>query len=358
MHSKVVDPAAPSPSGAAPGSKCAVIDQGGTAQIPPFAVPPSVYMSNEAKRRLAARPYVELVSVDWASLTPDEQREATNNWYRPFVERARVVYSVRVTEQLIAGVRADVVVPADGIAAGNRDRVLINLHGGGYSYSSAGGLAGLAEAVPLAGHGKLKVITLDYKTSPRHKFPAAIRDVVAVYRHLLRTHAPGNIGIYGCSTGATLTASVIAWLQQNDLPTPGAIGLFHGGATKDDQVEGDSYYLAPAMMGDEIPAPGQPFPPAPYMEGTDPADPLVAPATSLEVLAGFPPTLLIAGTRDILLSAAVYTHARLVKAGAVADLHVWEGMWHSFCIEVDLPEAREVYDVATRFFDRHLQANP
>lgn len=313
-------------------------------------------MSEAGKRRLAARPYVELVSVDWEALTPEQQREATNNWYRPLLERARAVYPVTVTEQWVGEVRTDVVIPRRGVSAANSGRVLINLHGGGYGHASAGGTAGLAEAVPVSGHAGIEVVAVDYRTSPAHRFPAAVRDVIAVYTELLRTHHPQSIGIYGSSTGATLTANVVAWLQKEGIPLPGAIALLHGGATKDDQLEGDSYYMAPAVMGDKIPAPGEPFTASPYMANTSPLDPLVAPVVSLEVLSRFPPSLLITGTRDVVFSAAVYTHSRLVKAGAKADLHVWDGMWHAFFIEVDLPESTEAYDVMARFFARHLAA--
>jgi acetyl esterase/lipase len=76
----------------------------------------------------------------------------------------------------------------------------------------------------------------------------------------------------------------------------------------------------------------------PYMAGTDPKDPLVVPVVSLNVLSKFPPTLFISGTRDTMLSSVLYSHSRLIKAGAEADLHVWDGMWHAFWFNVDLPD--------------------
>lgn len=333
----------------------ATVDKKGTAHLPGFAVPVSNYMSEEAKKSLAARPYASLMEVDWAKLTPDEQGDAVRSWYRPMVERARAAYDVNISEQWIAGVRTDIVTPKQGVSPSNRGRVLLALHGGSYSHATSGGIAGLVEAIPVAGSGRVKVISIDYRTSPAHKFPAAVKDVVAVYTELLKTHDAANVGIYGCSTGATLTANVVAWLQKDGISPPGAIALLCGGATKDDQLEGDSYYVAPALMGDPIPAPGQPFGVEPYLEGTDPLDPLVAPVVSLQVLSRFPPTLLITGTRDISLSAAVYTHSRLVRAGVDARLHVWDGMWHGFFFDVDLPESKEAYDVITRFFDARLR---
>jgi epsilon-lactone hydrolase len=326
----------------------------GTVEVPAFSLPLSSYMSEQARQTLVERPPFAGLRGDGRKLTLEEGREFVNAWYRPQVERAKAVYPVHVEEKRIAGVRTDVVTPKNGVPAKNSHRVLIALHGGSYSFATGGGLAGLAEAIPVAGTAQTRVIAIDYRTAPQHKFPAATEDVVAVYKTLLATYQPESIGIYGCSTGATLTATVIARLHKEKLPQPGAIGLFCGGATKDDQIEGDSYYTAAAAMGERIPAPGEPHPPQSYMKGTRADDPMVAPVTSLEVLAAFPPTLLITGTRDPVMSAAAHTHARLVKAGVHADLHVWDGMWHGFFFDVDLPESKDAYDVMARFFDRHL----
>ena len=68
----------------------------------------------------------------------------------------------------------------------------------------------------------------------------------------------------------------------------------------------------------------------------------------------FPPTLIVTGTRSFELSNAVYTHTQLVKHGVDADLHVWEGMFHGFFYNPDVPESRECYDVIVRFFAERL----
>lgn len=330
-------------------------EESGIVQVPSFAMPLSSYMSEAAKQTFIERPpFAGLRSDGRTKLNPEDARQIVDAWYRPQVERAKAVYPVDIEERWIAGVRTDIVSSKNKAAARNSHRILINLHGGSYSFATAGGLAGLAEAIPVAGTAHIRVIAIDYRTSPKHKFPAATEDVVAVYRELIQTYDPAGIGIYGCSTGSTLTGTVVARLQKEGLPRPGAIGLFCGGATKDDQIEGDSYYTAAAAMGDRIPAPGQPRSPQPYMAGTSANDPLVAPVISLNVLAEFPPTLFITGTRDPVLSAAVHTHARLIKAGVDADLHVWDGMWHGFFFDVDLPESKDAYDVIARFFDKHL----
>jgi acetyl esterase/lipase len=91
-----------------------------------------------------------------------------------------------------------------------------------------------------------------------------------------------------------------------------------------------------------------------YLADADPHDPLVAPAESPEVLGKFPPTLIITGTRGFEFSSAIYTHSQMVKVGIDAELHVWEGMFHGFFYNADVPESRDCYDVIVKFFARRL----
>lgn len=126
---------------------------------------------------------------------------------------------------------------------------------------------------------------------------------------------------------------------------------------EDDVVDGDAWYLGLASIGYPVPAPGRTYEklyPEPYLRGVDRMDPLVSPSSSPEVLSQFPPTLMISGTRDLALSEVLHTHSLLIRANVEADLHVWEGMWHGFLSESDLPESIEAYDVIVKFFDKHL----
>jgi acetyl esterase/lipase len=204
---------------------------------------------------------------------------------------------------------------------------------------------------------RIKVITVDYREGPKYKFPAASEDVASVYRELLKTHDAKNIGIYGCSAGGMLTAESAAWFQTHSLPSPGAIGIYCAGAGG---FGGDSLYMASPTGEARMPsamfggAPGKGVPQLGYFSGTKPNDPLVAPLNSPEILAKFPPTLIITADRDIAMSDAIYTHEQLVKEGVDTELHVWEGLFHGFFYNADVPESRDAFNVMIRFFDRHL----
>jgi len=254
------------------------------------------------------------------------------------------------------------------VPARNRDRVLINLHGGGF-FSGAGNHA-LIESIPLAGLGKFKVVTVDYREGPEYQFPAASEDTALVYSALLKEYKPPNIGIYGCSAGGILTAMAVAWFQKHQLPAPGAIGIFSAGAfgawygppSTPGSWSGDSAYTAPPLTGEKPPPvdPKQAEPTPDYMSAylrnVDLTDPLVSPALSSSVLNRFPRALLITGTRAWDMSAAVQTQRALTNAGVEANLHLWDGMGHCFFLDVDLPESQEAFAVMTRFFDSRLAA--
>jgi acetyl esterase/lipase len=348
--------APPAPQTATPERPKVAVDADDTIHIPPIAVPASGYISAEARTSLheiMTHPYPPIPKAGAPLDDYQNGREALNrDVYAPMIARDKEKYAVDLASETIAGVYADVVTPKGGVAAKNKDRILINVHGGAF-YNGAR-TESLVESIPIAALGKIKVISLDYREGPEYKFPAASEDVTAVYRELLKHYKPKNIGIYGCSAGGTLTAEAMAWFQKEKLPNPGAIGIFCAGGVRG--TTGDSAYIAPPFAYAQMPPPpgysGQE--PGGYFVGADDKDPLVSPAYALDVLAKFPPTLIMTASRDMAMSAAIFTHTQLLKAGAPSELYVAEGLWHGFMFGPDLPEAGDALNVIVKFFDRHL----
>lgn len=332
------------------------VDADGTVHVPAQSVPQSAYLSPEAKA------YVTQHLKDMQSPPPSPQGNGVPGFMMPYLERQKILFPVQTSDTRIAGVHAVVYTPKDGISVQNRERVLIELHGGGFSGCWPG--CAELESMPIASLGRIKVIAVDYREGPDHKFPAASEDVASVYRDLLKSYRPQDIGLYGCSAGGMLTAMSVAWFQKHDLPRPGAIGIYCSGAGTPSGVGfmgGDAAYTAmPLGEARVVPGPssaprGERRPPGlGYLEGTNSADPLVNPINSADVLSKFPPTLIITGTRDFAMSGALYTHAQLSKAGVDAELHVWEGLFHGFFYDPDVPESRDAYQVMINFFAKHL----
>lgn len=332
------------------------VDDDATTHVPAFDMPFSGLASAEAKANFVASQRAPVPVAVLPPTTPisEIRRVMDQQFFGPLVAKQYAAFPVTMEVQTIGGVYTQVFTPKDGVAPKNAHRVLVDLHGGGFIIGSRS--ESQIESVPLAGTAKIKVISVDYRMGPEFHFPAASEDVAAVYRELLKTYKPSEIIIYGCSAGGFLTGESMAWFQKQGLPNPAAIGIF---CAHTQAKQGDSDYVT-GRLGGTIPPP--PFPPPPpgtpkpdpYFNGADRNDPLVSPSASTAVLARFPPTLLVVGSRDAEASGATRTHIDLVKAGVDARLFVWDGMDHGFWGNPDLPESREAYRVMVNFFEEQF----
>lgn len=316
-----------------PADDLTTIDSDGTARIK-RAVPVPKTISPEA--------YALMVSGKRWTPEPGTQEAAD------LAEKLHAIYPVDITETTLAGVATKVVIPKHA-AAHKHDRVLICLHGGGFTSDSGSALEGTTIAA-LTG---IKVIAVEYRLAPQYPFPAAVDDAVAVYRHALKQYAPKRIGVYGTSAGAVLTAQMTVASQKAGLPLPAVLGFFSGYV--DLARYGDSRFLhgtngftnfssmLPALKGLGM---------VPYVGGHDRQDPVLSPMYA--DLKGFPPTLCMTSTRDHCLSGTVDFHRALLRAGVDARLMVFDAMPHAFWYLVDLPESREALEAQASFLDRHL----
>jgi len=331
------------------------VDDNGMIVAPSFQLPFSSYASDEAKKVFVNR----LKSGGTGSggmLTGIAERRATIDevYFGPQLKIAAKLYPYTSEKTTIAGVPVEIIEPESGVAKHNENRVLINLHGGGFMVG--GGIGGAVESVPVAGEGRIKVISVDYRMAPEHKYPAATEDVVAVFSELLKTYPAQNIGIYGCSAGGMLSGQTVAHLLHHDLPVPGAIGIFCASTYR--MGQGDSGYIAPRYGStlSMIPPldPNEARDITPYFAGADTDDPLVYPSKSEELISRFPPTLLLTGTRAPELSGAVQSHLQFQLQGVDSQLILFDGLDHGFIGQAEFPESRQAYKLIYKFFDEHL----
>jgi monoterpene epsilon-lactone hydrolase len=264
--------------------------------------------------------------------------------------KLREALGVTVEPTTIAGVKAFIVTPGS-IPSGNRDRVLLHLHGGVRVLNP--GEAGTREAILMAGLAGFKVISVDYRMPPDFPFPAALDDAFAVYREMLKTMKPQNVGIFGTSAGGSLTLTTLLRAKLENLPMPGAIAP--GTPTVDLSKTGDSLFTNAGV--DNVLGTQDGFIRATallYANGRDLKDPLLSPIYG--DVHGFPPAILTSGTRNLYLSNTVRMHRKLRAAGVEAVLQLWEGQSHAQYMLADatVPELREYHDEVARFFDKHL----
>ncbi len=323
-----------------PQTDTTTIDPDGTAQITRLVPVPGT-ISPEAQKFISR----QVPSTAGTGGLP-ERRKATDAFRIGRAAEARRLYPVNVEEQTIASVRCDVITPLK-IPDDKRDRVLINVHGGGFVTDSGS----LVEGIPIANLTETTVVSVYYRLAPEHPFPAAVEDTVDVYREMLKKYKPEHIGLFGTSAGAILTGEAAAEMKREGLPLPGALGIFSG--TGDLSQAGDSEALYTIFgFGGAIEPPSKKHESGAYVGKTDPKDPVLSPLYS--DLHGMPPTLLVSSTRDLLLSGTTILHRAFLRSGVDAQLVVFEALPHAFWYDYQLPETKEALNIMADFFNAKL----
>jgi len=263
----------------------------------------------------------------------------------PMAERLHV----KIEPGTIDGVKVYTLTP-DSIPEGNRNRLGVHVHGGCYVLNQH--LAALPEAILVAGFAHMKVIAVDYRMPPDAYFPAALDDAMTVYKSVLKTTEPKNVGIIGTSAGGALTLEMMLRAKSESLPMPGAIAP--GTPMSDVTKQGDTFVTN--GMVDNVLVSADGFCDAAtrfYANGHDFKDPLLSPVYG--DMSNFPPTILTSGTRDLLLSNTVRVNQKLRQAGVETRLQVFEAQSHAqFYRDDRIPEVQDAMKEIAGFFDQHL----
>ena len=251
----------------------------------------------------------------------------------------------------IAGVIVREITPAS-LDPAKSGLLLIHFHGGGYVMN--GGEASTGEAVLAAHYSGIRAISVDYRMAPDHPFPAGLDDAVAVWKALLTERPAAAMAAFGTSAGGGLTLALTLKLKALGLPLPGALGL--GTPWADLTGASDSYAVNEGVDGifTSFSGAGRAMA-ALYAGAAGVEDPLVSPVFA--DFTGFPPSIFVTGTRDILLSDTVRTYRAMRAVGVTARLEVHEAMSHAeYIYAFDAPESAVAFGDMATFFATHLKA--
>lgn len=245
------------------------------------------------------------------------------------------------------GVQGEWVVPDDC----ELGRVIVYFHGGGYSTGTIGANRSLCSHIARA--ARARVLSVDYRLAPEHRFPAAVDDALAAYRFVVAEgYARENVALGGDSSGAGLVLGTLVALRDDGDPLPGAAiclcpwtDLTLSGATVEAKRDEDPMVRASvlALMADA------------YLGDADPRSPTASPLFA--DLTGLPPLLVQVGSAELLLDDSRRFAERAKAAGVDVTLEIWDDMihvWHSFADL--LPEGREAVARVGSYVDEHLKS--
>ena len=240
----------------------------------------------------------------------------------------------------IPGVAAYWVAPP-GVAT---KRTIVYFHGGGFVNGST--RAYLQHLIRTAKVCNARVLSVDYKLAPEHPYPAALDDIVAVWRFLLqdKNFSPKHAVFMGVSAGGSLAVAGALRVRDATLPLPGAVVSLS--AALDMSLSGESLS---SRAGRELILTRQKiaFYADMYAGKASRTGPYISPV--LANLQGLPPLLIHVGSEEMLYSDSIRLAEHAKRDNVPCELYVGEGMWHGWHVMANIvPEAkRDMQAVAT-----------
>jgi len=225
---------------------------------------------------------------------------------------------------------------------------LVYIHGGGFVQGSArSSLVAAAMASETSGR---VVYSIDYTLAPHATWRAILDEVVAVWAAVTAKH-PGTVpGLFGDSAGGCIAAAATLLLRERGLVRPGALALLSPLVDLAGGGDTNRTLAAVDFLDEQSLRPGL----RAYAPESEWSNPLVSPIHG-DFSAGYPPTLIQVGTREILLSDSVRMHRTLRAAGRSSRLEVYEGMPHVFQrFLATTPEGKDAWNEMAQFWSDHL----
>jgi monoterpene epsilon-lactone hydrolase len=206
----------------------------------------------------------------------------------------------------------------------NGDDVILWLHGGGFNLGSSHSHRPFVAQVAAA--GRLAAVVPDYRLAPEHKHPAALEDVLTVYRCVLNEGVkPDRLILAGDSAGGCLVLAAALALKAKGEPMPAGLLLASPWVNLDNT--GWSW-TAKAQRDPFLTKAGLDARREAYLGGKAARD------AGLDIfnadLRGLPPTFIQTGEADVLLSDSTTLAERLGGAGVPVTLEIWPDMFHVF----------------------------
>jgi acetyl esterase/lipase len=313
-------------------------------------VPASISPEAQARLRAAVGPDGIPINALYAMPSADDpeawrrMKHAANSRYAAGMKDRGKPGSVEIETTRIGSATVHIATPSELVFA---DGVYLDLHGGAFVFGSGEACRESARGQAIA-HG-MCCYGIDYRTPPDHPFPAALDDCLGVYEHAVATYGASRVVIGGRSAGGNLALATVLRAHDEGMAMPAGLVLL---SPEVDLTEtGDSFNVNRTV---DVVLPN-PLMPANllYANGADLTHPYLSPLFG-EFFEGFPATFIQSGTRDLFLSNAARLHRSLRRAGAAAELHVFEAMPHGGF--GGTPEDAELLDEVVRFVCRSLQA--
>ena len=228
------------------------------------------------------------------------------------------------------------------------DKVILQLHGGGYTGAVRNAYYVFAGLYNEVSHG-CSVLTPDYRVAPENPYPAALEDAVASYQWLMdKGYFGEQIILGGDSAGGGLAMALCMYLKDHHMPMP--CGIVAMSPWTDLTASGESYetnYEKDPLFGNTKESL---IYVNDYAGDHDKMDAYISPLFGN--FKEFPPMLIQVGSIEMLLSDSVSVAAKARQQGVKVRLSVYEGMFHVFQMAyLNIPESKRAWAEVGKFIE-------
>jgi epsilon-lactone hydrolase len=281
---------------------------------------------------------------DWG---PDEHavaRRARRLFGAPFVSRWLSVRDIDVRPVNDGRVRGEWL----SVKAPDPQAIILYIHGGGFVACSPATHRPIAAG--LARLTRFRVFSLDYRLAPEHRFPAALDDVVAAYRHLREASPEAQIAVAGDSAGGGLTLSLMLRLKNEGIELPSCAVCFSawtdltgtGESVKANESKDRMFYASTISSFADA-----------YISRDERENIYASPVFG--DFAAMPPILFQVGSTEVLVDDSRRIHEKKQAAGGESELQIYDDVFHSWQMGVGLlPEADTAMKNAADFIRRRV----
>ncbi len=274
-------------------------------------------------RRAALKKLKKLV------IEPKEDVEAYRARFEETLSEVFLPNHVERVEHSFGDIVSDILIPE----LSSVEKVILYIHGG--SFCAGSRVSYRTFCASLANSCSCRLVLPDFRLAPKHPFPAAIDDVLAVYRSLRgeidasRSYgSDGNIVLAADGSGASIALALLQRLDEKERADIAQLVLFSPWL----DFSAEDEIIASRKLHDEIIS-GEKLHRAVdvYTYASNFRNPLVSPLCALpEALKGFPPVHIQMGGKEVLTRQAVAFKQLAHEAGVECSLDTWPGMMFMF----------------------------
>lgn len=243
----------------------------------------------------------------------------------------------------VHGIPSDMLIPQ---ISSNRKMVLY-VHGGSFMGGSKASWRNFCAS--LANESSSRVLLPDFRLAPEYAFPAAIEDILAVYKRMCDHHvdivfaADGSGAAIALAAALSLPKELRRYFKGMLLFSPwldlSASSLIYSVKTKDPLFTQDAFRVCGTH----------------YTYEANLENPLVSPLRAdVEHYQNFPPVYIQTGSEELMVPCMKKFEEKLKEAGVECTLEIFDKLFHFFQFDhEDVPQTHLAVEAAGKFI-KHL----